>query len=110
MSNIIKKNPVSEDLARCVARLQLANKNLDEKMRGRDFPAIMMAMKIVKSSIYLFQEVSKKSSECYGNATAAALGVALLCESYRLCNEASEGFRLFFEVIPGGKTSERPNQ
>lgn len=103
MTAVIKKNPVDPYLAKCVARLVVANKNLTEKIRGRDFPQIHLAIRLVKSSIQFFQEASRAAPESLGNATASSYGVSLICESEKLCNDASEGLRMFFEVIPGGK-------
>lgn len=103
---IIKKSPVDNNLAKCVARLKLANNNLKEKLRGRDFPQIHLGIRLVKSSINFFQEASKASEAIPGNSALSTYGVALSCEGENLCKDASEGLRLFFEVIPGGKNEQ----
>jgi hypothetical protein len=103
MSAVIKNEQIDPNLAKCIARLKLAKAHLEDVLKGRDFDAIMKARKSVQSSILLLQEASKNAENTPGNSVASAIGISLICASDLLCKDASEGLRLFFEVIPGGK-------
>ena len=104
MQTVIKKNPVDKYLAKCVARLIIAGRNLRDRMRGDDIPQTYLAISLVRASMEYFQDATKAAPESLGNATAAAYGVSLLCENDRLCDEASKEIRSRFVVIPGGNT------
>ena len=104
MTGIIKHSPVDPNLSRALARLTLANRNLSSAMSSRDFKAILTARATAFSAADAFQEAAALAPESPGNRLTIGIGTAKALEASMLCKEASEGVRLFFEPINGGKS------
>lgn len=103
MSRIIKNRLANEELTRSVGRLAIANKSLEEKLKTQDLLAIKNAASAVRVCIVDFKNVAYNVEKTPDNIVMIRSGMALAELGDSLCEESSQGLRLFFQVIQGGK-------
>lgn len=103
MPRIIKNKDVDETLIRSVGRLAVANKSLEEKLKTQDLVSIKNAASAVRVCIVDFKNVAYSVEKTPDNLVMVRSGMALAELGDSLCEESSQGLRLFFQVIQGGK-------